>query len=150
MALLYVGEMLGGSRVLKRTIENALDLDRAVEEGLPARSLEAVMRWMEIGTAEMSILFSARVLERTGAQDRLSSESSDRLIRLARAYQMAEGRLASMQDARNWMLEPNVNLGGKRPIELVRRSSGSMAVTEALLLIPETEIEVADPLPTTS
>ena len=44
----------------------------------------------------------------------------------------AEETLGNPEKARVWMLPPNRSLGGKTPLELVRRSSGSLLVERAL------------------
>lgn len=132
MTVLDIAEMLGGSRVLGREIESELAFDSMVEEGLPARSIEVLMRKMEIGTAEMSALIPKRTLIASKQRSRLSSDQSDRLARLARIFRLAEETLGNTEKARVWMLRPNRSLGGKTPLELVRRSSGSLLVERAL------------------
>lgn len=132
MTVLDIAEMLGGSRVLGREIESELAFDSMVEEGLPARSIEVLMRKMEIGTAEMSALIPKRTLFASKQRSRLSSDQSDRLARLARVFRLAEETLGTTEKARVWILRPNCGLGGKTPLELVRRSSGSLLVERAL------------------
>ena len=132
MTVLDIAEMLGGSRVLGRDVDSDLDLDSIVEEGLPSRSVEVLMRKMEIGTAEMSTLIPKRTLIASRQRTRLSPDQSDRVARLARVFRLAEETLGSAEKARAWLLRPNRSLGGKMPLELVRRSSGSLLVERSL------------------
>ncbi|HEX8359834.1 MAG TPA: antitoxin Xre/MbcA/ParS toxin-binding domain-containing protein [Longimicrobium sp.] len=132
MTVLEIAELLGGPRVLGRSIDSDLELDGIVEEGLPSRSVESLMRHMEIGTAEMATLIPKRTLIANKQRARLSADQSDRVARLARVFRLAEETLGSAQKARVWILRPNRTLGGRAPLELVRRSSGSLLVERAL------------------
>ena len=126
MTVTDIAELLGGTRVLGRGVGSALELDGIIEEGLPAQSVEALMRHLEIGTAEMVALIPTRTLSANLQRPRLSSEQSDRVARLARVFRLAEETFGSSRKARVWILRPNRKLGGRAPLELVRRSSGSL------------------------
>ncbi len=132
MTVMDIAELLGGTRVLGRSIDSDLALDAIVEEGLPSRSVEALMRHMEIGSAEMAALIPKRTLIANKQRTRLSSDQSDRVARLARVFRLAEETLGSSEKARVWIRRPNRTLGGRAPLELVRRSSGSLLVERAL------------------
>jgi len=127
-----VTRFLGGARVLGREIDSDLELDEAIARGLPAASLEALLREAELSAADLAPVIPQRTQLASRERERLTPEQSDRLARLARLLSLAEDTLGTTEKARSWMERPNGALGGKRPIELVRRSSGSLLVEQVL------------------
>jgi putative toxin-antitoxin system antitoxin component (TIGR02293 family) len=129
---LSVTRYLGGKRVLGKSIDSDLELDEAIELGLPSGSIAALLRETELSSADLSAIIPARTQMASRARERLTPEQSDRLARLARLFSLAEETLGSADKARSWMSRPNRALGGKRPIDLAKRSSGSRLVEQVL------------------
>jgi len=127
-----VTRFLGGARVLGHEIDSDLELDQAISEGLPSASLEALLREADLTALDLAPLIPQRTQLASKERMRLTPEQSDRLARFARLLSMAEETFGSMEKARTWLERPNRALGGKKPIELVRRSSGSLLVEQAL------------------
>lgn len=137
MTALQVAEMLGGRRVLRRTITSDLELASAVSAGLPSGSLDHLLENVE-GHIERNedvyrIVGSARTLQRKRASRAvLSAGESDRLARLARILVRAEEALGDREKALVWMGRPNRALGGNRPLAIVDSDSGTLAVERVL------------------
>lgn len=132
MTTLDITRFLGGDRVLGREIDSDLALDEAIAAGLPSASLTALMRETELTASDLAPIIPTRTLMASKARARLTAEQSDRLARLARLFSLAEETLGSREKARAWMDRPNRALGGKKPIELARRSSGSLLIEQVL------------------
>jgi putative toxin-antitoxin system antitoxin component (TIGR02293 family) len=132
MTTLDVTSWLGGERVLGRDIDSDLELDEAIAEGLPSGSLTALMQAADLSANDLAPIIPTRTLMAAKSRERLTPEQSDRLARLARLLSLAEETLGSKEKARAWMDRPNRALGGKRPLELARRSSGSLLVEQVL------------------
>lgn len=132
MTTLDITRLLGGNRVLGRDIDSDLALDEAIAEGLPSGSIAALMQEADLTANDLAPIIPTRTLMASKTRDRLTPEQSDRIARLARLFSLAEETLGSREKARAWMDRPNRALGGKRPIELARRSSGSMLVEQVL------------------
>lgn len=123
---------LGGVRVLGRGIDSDLDLDEAIARGLPAASLQALLEEASLSAADLAPVIPERTQLASRSRERLTPEQSDRLARLARLLSIADETLGSAEKAWLWMERPNRALGGKRPIDLVKRSSGSLLVEQVL------------------
>lgn len=137
MTALEIAEMLGGRRVLKRTITSDLELASAINAGLPSGSLDYVLEKVE-GHIERNedvyrIVGSARTLQRKRARrTALSAGESDRLARFARILVRAEEALNDKEKALSWMSRPNRALEGKRPLVLLESDAGTLAVERIL------------------
>lgn len=132
MTTLDITRLLGGDRVLGRSIDSDLALDEAIAEGLPSASLTALMEEADLSASDLAPIIPTRTLMASKGRKRLTPEQSDRVARLARLFSLAEETLGSKESARAWMDKANRALGGKRPMELARRSSGSRLVEQIL------------------
>ena len=137
MTALQVAEMLGGRRILRRTITSDLDLASAVNAGLPSGSLDHILDEVE-GHIDRNddvyrIVGSARTLQRKRASRiALSAGESDRLARFARILVRSEEALGDKQKALGWISRPNRALGGKSPLFLLDSDAGTLAVERVL------------------
>lgn len=132
MTTLDVVKLLGGKSVLGHEIDNDLELAEAVDAGLPSGSIRAFMSSAHFTALDLDPVIPKRTLMDAQKRDRLSPEQSDRLVRIARLLHLAEETLGSPEKARTWLSRTNRALGGKRPIDLVRRSSGALVVEQVL------------------
>ncbi|HEX8211507.1 MAG TPA: antitoxin Xre-like helix-turn-helix domain-containing protein [Longimicrobium sp.] len=91
VSAMEVAEMLGGARTLGRRVGTLTELRRAVEEGLPVESLDAVAGYLSVNEIEASTL-KYRIVPKTTLRrrTRLSPEESERTERLARLATLAE------------------------------------------------------------
>lgn len=102
-----------------------------VEAGLSYQSLERVRRALGVPTAQIAefIWVPARTLARRREARRLQPDESDRLVRLARivglALKLFDGEL---EEARRWLLAPNVALGSEAPVRMASTGVGAREV----------------------
>ena len=127
MTTMDITSLLGGPKVLGREIDSDLELDDAVAEGLPSKSLSHLMT-----VVQLSAIVPQRTLMDAKTRERLTPELSDKLARVARLFSLATETLGTEEKARTWLARPNRALGGKAPLELARRSSGSLLVEQVL------------------
>src|SRR5947207_15705026 len=88
----HIGEILGGHRVLGKPVTSLLELNDAVERGLPKATLRNVARRIYSDSAEQRAMMHRIVPEATykRRRDRLSPAESGRTERIARVVAMAE------------------------------------------------------------
>lgn|SRR5574337_452087 len=130
---LQVARLLGGARVLGRRIRSVRDLRLAVETGLPVGALEAVVGHVAGDRFTAAALKYAIVPKTTlHRRERLTTEESERLERLARMTALAEQVWDDPGLAREFLVSAQPQLGGERPLDLARTDLGTREV-EALL-----------------
>ena len=129
-----VADVLGGAKTLKRKISGFDDLHVAVRSGLPFATLEALIHRLQlsIGEAAAVLRIPARTMARRKRARKLPPDESDRVLRLARVYAHASQVFEDEDEAAGWFKDPNVALGGKRPLELLDTDIGTQRV-DALL-----------------
>src|SRR5450432_1932295 len=88
----HVGEVLGGHRVLGKPMTSILELNDAVERGLPKATLRNVARHVFSDAADQRAMMHRIVPEATykRRRERLSPAESERTERLARVVAIAE------------------------------------------------------------
>jgi putative toxin-antitoxin system antitoxin component (TIGR02293 family) len=123
-------EKASGGRLL-RLIDN---FERAIREGLPFDSLEAVMSRFKLERQEVAALLhlSPRTLMRRKVERRLSPEESDRLVRVVRVIALASEVLDGEEHAMAWLRASNRALGGRNPLALIDIDLGVHQVEQVL------------------
>jgi putative toxin-antitoxin system antitoxin component (TIGR02293 family) len=128
-----VARLLGGARVLGRRIRSTRDLRLAVENGLPVAALDAVIGHVAADRFLAASLKYAIVPKTTlHRRERLTTEEGERLERLARMTALAEQVWEDAGQAREFLTQPQPQLGDERPVDLARTDLGTREV-EALL-----------------
>jgi putative toxin-antitoxin system antitoxin component (TIGR02293 family) len=129
-----VAEVLGGRRILKKQIRTTSELAAAVEAGLPVASLNIVVRRVA-GETRGATELKHRVVPRTTLQRRgarLSLDESERLERLARLTALAEKVWDDSELAHEFLVSPQPQLGGAKPVDLIRTDLGTRSVEDLL------------------
>lgn len=134
-----VQDQLGGSAALGREIGDDLAWVAAVEEGLPLEALEAAIVHEVITRKESEALIISRrtLIRRRQRGQPLSTEESDRLLRVVRVDAMARDVFGSADKARRWMRKPSRPLRGAIPLDLLRTGVGADLVLEELVRIAD-------------
>jgi putative toxin-antitoxin system antitoxin component (TIGR02293 family) len=137
MSIAEVAQLLGGPKILGRSINSQLKMADAVDRGLPTDSLDRVK--MVLGLSDVEVAHALGISLKTIHRLRkdpsrhLSSQASDRLYRLARLYQLANDVLENPESAREWLRSPQIGLDNRVPLDLMTSEAGSREV-EALLM----------------
>jgi putative toxin-antitoxin system antitoxin component (TIGR02293 family) len=135
MEIEVIAEVLGGRKVLGKTIKKPDDLAQLVRKGLPATSVTALAGKLDVGNAVLSrkLGIPQRTLTRRLSQrSRLTAAESDRTVRLARVYANAIAMIGDEEKAGEWLRTPNRALGGERPLDQLDNDLGARAVEDIL------------------
>ncbi len=135
MTTVTIAELLGGRRVLGKTVKKSEDLAHLVRKGLPAGSVTALAEKLEMGNSALSrkLGIPLRTLSRRiSHRSRLSAAESDRTVRFARVYANALEMIGDDRKAAEWFRTPNRALGGARPIDQLDTDLGAREVEDIL------------------
>lgn len=129
-----VVEVMGGKRVLGRTVRNQLELAELIEQGLPRAAVQNLRERLHLTDQELSASLgvSTKTLQRQARQARLNPVQGDRLYRLARIVALAEEVFENPDRARRWLREPQRGLGNRVPLELLGTEAGAREVEDLL------------------
>lgn len=131
----HVARILGGERTLGRRVRSLDDLRRLVEAGLPVAALAKVVAHVaDAGAAAGQLRY--RIVPKATLHRRrsvLTLEESERLERLARVTALAEDVWEDEALAHEFLREAQPQLGGERPLDLVRSELGARQVEELLM-----------------
>jgi putative toxin-antitoxin system antitoxin component (TIGR02293 family) len=128
-------EILGGRKVLGKTIKNPDDLTQLIRKGLPAVSITALAARLHIGNSVLSrkLGIPQRTLTRRLSQALLLTPAeSDRTVRMARVYANAIEMIGDGEKAIAWLNTPNRALGGERPLDQLDTDTGARMVEDIL------------------
>ena len=132
-----IGEVLGGNRVLGKPVKSLLELNDAVERGLPKATLRNVVRRVFPGAAEQRAMMHRVVPEATfkRRRERLSGSESARTERLARVIAIAEDVWQDSEQARRFLTTPHPEIGGKTPLDAALTELGARQAEEVMARI---------------
>lgn len=130
-----IAEVLGGRKVLKRTVKKPDDLAQLVRKGLPASAVTALAQKLQMGSGLLSrkLGIPQRTLTRRLTQaSPLTPAESDRTVRIARVYANAVEMIGDEEKAIEWLRTPNRALGGERPLDQLDTDMGARSVEDVL------------------
>jgi putative toxin-antitoxin system antitoxin component (TIGR02293 family) len=130
-----IAEVLGGRKVLGRTIKNSVDLAELIRIGLPASAIVALAEKLDLKNAVISerLGIPQRTLSRRLSQHaRLTAAESDRTVRLARVYATAVEMIGNAEKAVEWLRTQNRALGGELPLDWLDTDVGAREVEDIL------------------
>jgi len=130
-----IANVLGGRKVLGKTVKTPDDLAKLVRQGLPASSVSTLAVKLSLGNAVLSskLGIPQRTMTRRLSQgSRLTAAESDRTVRLARIYADATEMIGDEERAVQWLLTPNRALGGERPLDRLDTDIGAREVEDLL------------------
>ncbi|MBV9774661.1 MAG: DUF2384 domain-containing protein [Gemmatimonadetes bacterium] len=128
-----VARILGGEGTLGKRIRTVNELRRAVETGLSVEALDSVVHYVSHDERSATEL-KYRIVPKTTLQrrQRLTSEESQRLERLARMTAQAEQVWEDRALAHEFLTSPQPQLGDERPVDLARSDLGTREVEDLL------------------
>ena len=110
------------------------DLARAVEQRLPTASLDALTASGITGEEVNALIIPRRTLvHRKARSERLTSDESDRAVRLARITSMAEEIFGADDRAARWLRKPKTRFEGQTPMQMLQTESGARLIEQMLL-----------------
>lgn len=133
MVLTRVEEILGGKKVLRKKIQDEMDLIDLIEQGLTKESAIHLAKALSITNKRLAELLpiSKRTLERYHAKKHLDRATSQQLISLARLTARGFEVFGDQGKFVEWMNAPCTALGERTPISLITTQIGiEMALDE--------------------
>lgn len=129
-----VAGLLGGRAGLGRSIRSFGDLALAIEEGLPSKAMHALVKSSATTAKEISesVRIPERTLMRMKQRERLTSDESDKIYRLAYIVAFAQKAFGSREKAHSWLRRDNRALGSRKPLAVLRTEPGLRQVEREL------------------
>jgi putative toxin-antitoxin system antitoxin component (TIGR02293 family) len=111
------------------------DLIERLKRGLPPSAFDQLRE--ELGLAAEALAHLTGVSTRTLARRRkrdepLAPDTSERILRFARLYEIAADVLGDEDEARRWLKTPNTALGGRSPLDYADTEPGAREVEDLL------------------
>ena len=133
----HTGNVLGGRQVLGKAVTSLLELNDAVERGLPKATLRIVVQRIFSNASDQRAMMHRIVPEATykRRRDRLSPAESVRTERLARVVAIAEDVWQDRDQARRFLTTPHPEIGGKTPVEAALTELGARQAEEVMARI---------------
>ena len=133
----HIGEVLGGHRVFAKPITSLLELNDAVERGLPKATLRNVVRRVYSDLSDQRAMMHRIVPEATynRRRERLSPAESERTERVARVVATAEDVWQDREEARRFLTTPHAEIGGKTPLDAAMTELGARQAEEVMARI---------------
>lgn len=128
-------ETVSTPEVLGLEADSDLGLFQRVQEGLPVETLDRLQEFGDLSDEEFAAIIPRRTESYQRERKRLSKAQSDRVVLAALVFARAHRVFGNREKANRWMTRKHASLGGKRPIDLLRTSTGAELVREVLVRI---------------
>lgn len=114
--------------------ESKRDLIEKVKRGLSTTTFDALQQTLDLPARDLYELvhISQRTLYRRRSEGVLQPDESERVLRLAALYEMAERVLGSRERALAWLKKPHRALGGRSPLAFSDTELGAREVEDLL------------------
>jgi putative toxin-antitoxin system antitoxin component (TIGR02293 family) len=130
-----IAEVLGGRRVLGRTVKTMRDLDAIVRMGIPRSALDTMLsRFTAPDAKELSVRLRHKIVPRATYQraERLNLQVSETTERLARLYALADSAFEDAEAVRRFLMTPHPELENRAPFDVALTELGGRAVEEVI------------------
>lgn len=112
------------------------DMHKLVERRMPLRVIDALLRSGLADAEVYALILPQRTLShRKARKEPLTSEESDRALRIARALALAETAFGDHDKALRWLRKPKRRFAGRPPLEMLATDAGGRLVEEILYQI---------------
>lgn len=104
------------------------------KKGLPVSTFDRLSESLAIPTSDLAsiVQIAERTLRRRRKEGHLRPDESERVLRIARLFDMASDVLETPERARTWMQTPLPTLGQKTPLEYADTEPGAREVENVL------------------
>lgn len=136
LGFIEITNALGGSKMLGKKVESSLDIVDIVQQGLPSKAVFYLQNALGLGDEEYASALGVSskwlVRNRKTPKLHLGVDISDRLVRVARIFKLAQEVLESETAALSWLHRQQSGLSERTPLELMRTEAGAKEVEELL------------------
>ncbi len=104
-----------------------------IRKGIPAKAFDQIADVLGVGKEALArkLNINAQTLRKRKSR-MLSPDEAEKSLRVTRVFVMASQVLGSEDEAREWMGEAVMALGGKRPLDLLDTDVGAQEVSNLL------------------
>ena len=129
-------EYLGGVEVVGREVRSAADMAMAVDLGFTVEAIDALRKRGVTDREIGDLIIKPRTLShRRANRSKLTVEESDRAVRVAWAFALADKAFANRNKADRWLHKSLNSLGGRTPMELIWTDAGARIVENLMARI---------------
>lgn len=131
-----IAEVLGGRRVLGRTVRSMRELDVIVRDGMPKTALDTLLDTLTaaFNGADMSVTLRNKIVPRATYQrvDRFNLQVSETTERLARLYALALSVFEDPGAATRFLMSSHPELENRSPFDAALTEIGGREVEEII------------------
>lgn len=130
-----IAAILGGAEVLGQPVNNLMDLDEVVAQGIPRDAFDALIDQIAPRSDEVTrVSLRYRIVPRATYQRarRLNQQHSETVERLARILAIARALWGDDEAVRGFLLAPHPELNGKTPLDAALTEIGGRQVEEII------------------
>jgi len=131
-----IAKVLGGRRVLGRTVRNMRELEAIVREGMPKSALDRLIVFLTPPNRgkDLSVQLRNKIVPRATYQrvDRFNLQVGETTERLARLYALALSVFEDREPATRFLMSPHPELGDRRPFDVALTEIGGREVEEVI------------------
>jgi putative toxin-antitoxin system antitoxin component (TIGR02293 family) len=130
-----IAAILGGPEALGHPVNNLMDLDEILAQGIPRGAFDALVDQLAARSDEVSrVSLRYRIVPRATYQRarRLNQQHSETVERLARILAIARALWGDDEAVRGFLLSPHPELNGKTPLDSALTEIGGRQVEEII------------------
>jgi len=131
-----IAEVLGGRRVLGRSVKSMHELDGIVREGMPKTALDVLIATLAAprNGPDLSITLRNKIVPRATYRrvDRFNLQVSETTERLARLYALAVSVFENGEAATRFLMAPHPELEDRAPFDVALTEIGGREVEEII------------------
>ncbi|MCP4283521.1 MAG: DUF2384 domain-containing protein [Gammaproteobacteria bacterium] len=130
-----IAEVLGGRRVLGRSVHSMRELDAIVREGMPKSALDKFIAFLTASNrGTETVQLRNKIVSRATYQrvDRFNVQIGETTERLARLYALALSVFEDRDAAKRFLMNPHPELDGRTPFDVALTEIGGREVEEVI------------------
>lgn len=114
--------------------DNRLEVIQYLKKGFPVQAFDKLQKKFDVpaNTLAAVINIAPRTLTRRKKEGRFHTDESERLLRLARLFDLANELFGDTEKVRHWFKSPKRALGGISPLEFADTEPGAQEVEDLL------------------
>ena len=125
--------VVGGEAVVHKKVTSGLDIVRLVRQGLPVSVVDELMKTFGLALEEVDrIIIPRKTLSHRRKLSTLTSQQSERVLRVARILSFAVDTFGSTSKAMTWLRRPTRPLDDEEPLFLLDTEEGAQLVERLL------------------
>ena len=120
--------------VIGITTRDNHEMIQFLKAGLPISSFTQLQHALEISGKRLAevVNISPRTIHRRQKEGKLHTDESERVLRIAKLFDMARELMGDEQLARQWLKSPKRALAGKTPLDFADTEPGAQEVADLL------------------